>query len=180
MTFLKKFKYWILGGALALGSGGIYLRAIVTPPTPIDLNSYAEIGWIKPTKDIDWEEDVKAEQLNMRLDYQLEEMRINLSEKLVKHEADLLELRDCSQCYKYPLQKKGIAQADIDAQYDNDLNNKQLDYELIKRSLERVENEIRLRADKTVDRKEDIIKIQPSTEKEKEEIEKLKNEKIDI
>ena len=158
-----------LGGSVAIG-------AIINQPI---LPVFQEVSWQRPTTDDGWKEDVKNEQLNFRFDFQLEEMRANLSEKVLKHKADLDELVDCLDCFKYPLRQlkiDGVRQftdQEIEEQYADQLTQRREEYERVSRSIERIEAEQRLRREGKVNRKEDQKKIQSSTDREREEMKKL-------
>ena len=132
------------------------------------------IDWTTPTTDAGWAEDVKAEQLNMRLDYQLSEMKDNLDKKTPIRKKTYDFLIECPQCFKYPLLKEGKSQNEIDELYIEELNQAQDEYEKLDRSLRRIDKEIDLRKRGVVDRKQDILKLNPSTDREREELKKLK------
>ena len=153
--------------------GGIFFYFKKEPSFGV-ISEFQEISWVRPTTDDQWKEDVKNEQLNYRFDFQLEEMRANLAEKIVKHKDDLDRLVECPDCYKYPLQKEGLKTAEIDQRYTEQVAQAREEYERVGRSLERIENEQRLRQQGKVERIQDILKIQPSTDREREELKKLK------
>ena len=165
---LKRFK-WIIAGTVLAGS--VALGA----PLIIPANEFPATGWIRPTTDEQWKENVKRESLNIRFDYQLNEMKANLSEKIIKHKQDLDELVDCPECFKYPLAKSDplLTSQEIETRYQESLTQAREEYERVKISLERIDAEIRLRFEKKVDRKQDILKLKPSTKEEMEELKKL-------
>ena len=171
MNWIKSHKL-IIGILGALGIGGsIAIGAITNPEPPFVPQA---IDWVRPTSDAEWAEDVKQEQLNYRFDFQLEEMRANLAEKIVKHKDDLDRLIECPDCFKYPLQKEGLKTPEINQRYDEQVAQARGEYERVGRSLERIENEQRLRTEGKVERTQDIIKIHPSTDREREELKKLR------
>ena len=145
--------------------------------------TYSGIGWTRPNTDAKWIEDVRAEGLNHRHDFQLEEMRASLSEKVVKHKADFDRLTECPDCFKYDISKQKnddgtlrYTTQEVNEQYAQQLAQAQEEYERVSRSIERIEAEQRLRKDGKVSRKEDILKAKPSTDREREEYEKLKKQ----
>lgn len=167
---------------LAIGIG-IYLVPEKETLGNVIPQTYSAVGWTRPTKDADWKEDVKAEGLNHRHDFQLEEMRANLSEKVVKHKADFDRLAECPDCFKYDLSKLKnedgtlmFTTEEVDTQYTEQLAQAREEYERVARSLERIEAEQRLRKEGKVERKEDILLAKPSTDREREELEKLKKQ----
>ena len=171
MNWIKSHKL-IIGILGALGIGGsIAIGAITNLEPPFVPTS---IEWTRPTTDAEWAEDVKAEQLNYRFDFQLEEMKINLEERLTLRKQQLNDLIICPSCFKYPLQKEGLELSIINDKYNDDLSQKREMYERTKISLERVNKEIDLRIRKVVIRKEDILKIKTSTDREREELGKLR------
>src|SRR3990167_8757821 len=89
----------ILSLVSILGIGGSVALGVVLNEPPFIPET---LGWIRPTTDAEWAEDVKNEQLNMRLDFQLEEMRDNLSRKIIIHKDNLDTLLECPDCFKYP------------------------------------------------------------------------------
>ena len=60
----------------------------------------------KPTKDKDWAEDVKAESLHIKYDYQLAEMEESHSTKLPKVEKDLDRVTRFPDYRKYELEQQ--------------------------------------------------------------------------
>src|SRR3990167_7254989 len=98
-------KILIIASIFLASFGGYFgYQSLGAPIVP----EFQEIKWIRPLTDDQWKEDVKNEQLNHRLDFQLEDMRVNLSEKIVKHKTDLDRLVDCPDCFKYPLRQEGL------------------------------------------------------------------------
>jgi len=57
----------------------------------------------KPTTDSDWAEDVKKENLDIKFDYQLEEMLESHADKITKVEKDLDKFTNWPQAIKYEL-----------------------------------------------------------------------------
>lgn len=160
----------IVGATLLVSNFGA-IKDAVTPTPP---HVYQVIQWQKPTTDAGWAEDVKVESLNLRFDYQLEEMRTSHEAKLVKFLEDN-EVTACPECIKFRLKKSNpeMTQAEIDALYAEQLAQYNWEVDKLSQSVERIKKEQELRRDKKVNRKQDILKIQPSTDKEKQELKKL-------
>ena len=188
----KKFKKWIIGfiiGGTALAGGIAAVGGIGgTEPLP----EYQKVVWTRPTTNEAWAEDVKAESLNVKLDFALDEMEQSLTEKLPKVQKNLDKFIQCPECIRFELKERftqmfkdqGIdldkklegktLQEWIDGEFNSQLAYYQWKTDKINQSLERIAKEKELRKDKKVDRTNDILSAQPSTDKEKEEIIKLK------
>ena len=63
---------------------------------------------------------------------------------------------------------------DVNNEYQNQVNQATWEVEKLKQSVERMEKEMELRKAGKVNRREDILKAKPSTDKEREELKKLK------
>jgi hypothetical protein len=187
-TQLKRFKIWIIGfviGGVALAAGTQFI------PETIPSHIYQKVVWTKPITDAQWAEDVKEESLNFKLDFALDEMEQSLAQKLPKVQKDLDKFIQCPECIRFEL-KERFTQMFKDAKID--LNGKlegktlqewidedfasQLAYyqwktDKITQSLERIAKEKDLRK-KGLDRTNDILFTQPSTDQEMLEIKKLK------
>ena len=172
--FFIRFKKWLI--AIFIGTSAIAMVGEILPEKP--LPTYQVIEWIRPTTDAEWAEDVKAESLNLRFDYQLQEMLTSHQAKLEKFLEDN-KISACPECIKFDLKKANpeMSIAEIDILYAEQLAGYNWEIDKLNQSVERLQKEIELRKDKKVNRKEDIKRITPSTDKEKEELIKLKNEK---
>ena len=69
-----------------------------------------------------------------------------------------------------------MSQTEIDALYAEQLAHYNWEIDKLNQSIERIKKEQELRKDKKVNRKQDILRIQLSTDKEKQELKKLKDE----
>ena len=176
MNWIKSHK--IISGILGLfGLGSVAVGAVVLQPDPLFVPQ--NISWQRRQTAAQWKEDVKNEQLNYRFDFQLEEMRANLAKKVIKHKADYDQLIECLDCFKYPLKlqknedgTRMFTDAQINEQYNDQLQSRLEEYERVSRSIERIEAEQRLRKG-GLNRKEEIKKLKPSTDREREEMKKL-------
>ena len=162
-------------GATLLGSNLGVIKDALTPTPP---RVYQEIKWTRPTTYAEWAEDVKAESLNLRFDYQLQEMLTSHQDKLAKF-LENNEIVACPECIKFRLTKGNpeMTPAEINTLYLDQLANYNWEIDKLSQSVERIKKEIELRKDKKVNRKEDIKRITPTTDREKTELIKLKNEK---
>ena len=66
----------------------------------------------------------------------------------------------------------GIAESELEQQFAERVNHARWDLEKLKQSIERIQKEQELRA-KGIDRTQGLLKIQPSTDREREELNKL-------
>lgn len=148
MQTLKKSKYWIIGlgavGTLALG-GTQYFGAT----TKVTLDNPQVIQWTKPTTDAEWAEDVKVESFDIKSTGKLTEMRDVHAEKLLRVQAGKKEVFECRACvdFKYKEANPTATQAEIDANYADELAKANWEVEKLKQSVERMDNELRLRSD---------------------------------
>jgi len=187
-------KYFIIGVVVVvLVAGFLILRP--DPPFGADelvINVSPALNWAKPTTDKDWAEDTKKSNLNLKLDYQLDEIEVSLTAKLPKLQKDLLKYTECPECIRYELRERftqmfkdnkiklngkleGMTLDQwIEKEFAEELANKQLDTDMVAQFLERTIKEKELRASEKVDRTVDILSATPSTEKEKEAIQELK------
>lgn len=138
---------------LVIGAGvGLALTAgIITflPNDPsITLNNPQKISWVKPNTDAKWAEDVKAENFDIKSTEVLQEMRDNHANKLQRIIDGNKKIVECPTCIKYDLQTNNPewTQTDVDNEYANQLSSYQWDIEKLTQSVERMDNEIRLRA----------------------------------
>lgn len=162
---------------------GFALRKVLFNTTLSDKNQFEVLQWERPKTDVEWAEDVKRESLNFRFDYQLAEM---LSSHIFKRDEiakDLQKYVDCPECIKYDIGqtlktdfKDSELEQKVNEMFNEQLLQKRQDYQMIARSVERIEKEIDLRKSGIVERKSDLLEITPSTEREREELKKLKLE----
>ena len=174
MIKLNYKKLGVIGGIVGATLLGSNFGAVVDLVTPTPPHTYQVIDWKKPTTDAEWAEDVKVESLNLRFDYQLQEMLTSHQAKLEKFLADN-KVVACPECIKFDLKKNNpeMSVAEIDILYADQLAQYNWEVDKLSQSVERLQKEIELRKDKKVNRKEDIKRITPSTDKEKEELIKL-------
>jgi len=80
------------------------------------------------------------------------------------------------ECVKFKLRQANPdwSVQDVNNEYQNQVSQATWEVEKLKQSIERMENEMRLRKAGKVNRRENILKAKPSTEREKEEIKKLR------
>src|SRR3990167_1186026 len=113
----------------------------------------------KPTKDKDWAEDVKAESLHIKYDYQLAEMEESHSTKLPKVEKDLDRVTRFPDYRKYELEQQlsslvfvgGLSEGKtlqqwVDEEYESEKHYYTWKTEKLKQSIERIKKERELRA----------------------------------
>ena len=113
----------------------------------------------KPTKDIDWAEDVKKESLHIKFDYQLAEMEVSHSAKLPKVEKDLDRITRFPDYRKFELEegfKNSLTfenrlcegktlQQWVDEEYESEKHYYTWKTEKLKQSIERIKKERELR-----------------------------------
>ena len=189
---LKRFWKWLLLSGIV---GTIALGAVVLPPeSTITLEKPQVIEWTKPITDAQWAEDVKAESFHFKFDYQLLEMKISHEAKLPFQEEDLRKITDCPDCIKWELREQfeqmfedisepltgkvegKTLQQWIDGEFVEQLTNTTWEVEKLKQTIERLDNEMRLRAKGAVDRKDDQLRITKSTKRGITEQNKLRNQ----
>lgn len=177
---LKRFLVVFTTVFLALFLVVIIKNFLVNNNLSVDKNELEMLQWNRPTTDAEWAEDVLAEGLNFRFDYQLEEMLPSHTLKRDIMAEELKKYVDCPECLKYDIGEslkadfKGAElEQKIDEMFNEQFIQKRQDYQMIARSVERIGKEIDLRKKGVVNRKSDILKITPSTDREKEELKKL-------
>lgn len=146
-------------------------------------NELEMLQWDRPKTDTEWAKGVLAEGLNFRFDYQLEEMLSSHSAKRDKLAEELQKYADCPECVRYEIKENlkadffgvELEQKVIDM-FNEQLSQRRKDYQVISRSVERIVKEIDLRKRAIVDRRSDLLQVTPSTEREREELKKLKSE----
>lgn len=102
--------------------------------------------------DAEWAEDVKAENLDIKSTEVLEEMKASHTAKLQRLIETSKILFDCPECVKYEIRQNFERYSEIrnldvmvEAEYQNQLDHYHLSIEKINQSLERMDNELRLR-----------------------------------
>ena len=127
-------------------------------------------SWVKPTTDAQWAEDVKAESFDIKYDYQLVQMKEDLTNKLPLMEKKLDEYTKFSDYFKHLLEeqfsgdktmvfdKDGLCEGRTLKQWVEDEFQQEHEYYQwkvgkINQSLERIGKEQELRTKKAVERK---------------------------
>ena len=172
-------KYLIVTIPLSVLIIGTLAYFLLKPKTDLEIQlgavTYQTVNWTKPTTDKDWAEDVKAEQLNIRLDFQLQQMKENLEDKILRVQKPLYDKALLySDAIKYEYVQQGIEEPELTKQVNERIAQYKFEYEKMAQSIERINKEIDLRKRDKVDRTNDILSAKPSTEQEKIEIQKLK------
>lgn len=136
--------------------------------------SYQSLGWTRPVSDVDWAEDVKKEQLNFKLDSELQEMKLSHEDKLPK----IKTLYDKAILYpdviRYEYMESGMKEPDLTNEVNTTIKQYVRKYEKLQQSIERINKEIDLRARGKVNRTNDILSTKPADLKTLLEINKLK------
>ena len=140
-------KYIIAGiGILTLGGigGTVYFGA---DKAVITLDAPQVIQWDKPTTDEGWAEDVKVESFHIKSTGVLQEMRDTHAEKLLRVQAGKKEVFECRECidFKYKEANPTATQAEIDANYADELAKANWEVEKLQQSVERMDKELELR-----------------------------------
>jgi hypothetical protein len=125
--------------ALAAGNG---------EPLPI----YQVVEWERPTTTEAWAEDVKKDNLDIKFDYQLDQMEENLTEKLPRVQQDLDKFIQCPDCIKWEL-KEGLNEEfsgqkltdAVEEEYQSQLAYYKWKADKLNQSLERIKKEKELR-----------------------------------
>lgn len=133
--------------ALALLGGGYTVQQNLGGKDAIKLENPEHIVWEKPSTDAQWAEDVKAESFHIKSTGRLEEMRDAHAKKLPIVEAENARILECPECIKYDLKVSNPewTQVDIENEYKNMVDTATFEVEKLKQSIERMDNEIRLR-----------------------------------
>ena len=113
----------------------------------ITLENPQVIQWTKPTTDAEWAEDVKAESFDIKSTGKLTEMRDIHVAKLQRVEEGKREVFECRPCIDFKAKQAHPewTQAEIDANYADELAKANWEVEKLKQSVERMDNELRLR-----------------------------------
>lgn len=140
-------KLKIISGVVGLAVVAGVLTFLPNDPT-ITLTNPQKVEWIKPTTDAGWAEDVKAENFDIKSTGVLQEMRATHANKLQRIIDNGKEITECPTCIKYDLQSANPewTQTDVDNEYANQLSSYQWNVEKLTQSVERMDNELRLRA----------------------------------
>ena len=131
----------LLGGILGVGA------TLFSQEEGVVLENPQAIVWNKPTTDEQWAEDVKEESFHIKSTGILEEMRethLNKIEKINNLERKLI---DCPECIRYELKEfhPDWSQEEIESEYQDRLWRYHRDIEKLTQSIERMDNELRLR-----------------------------------
>lgn len=165
---MKKILLIILSIPLLTGCGQPITSELRVGAESIEIETpivYEKINWEKPTTDIDWAEDVKKENFNVKYYYQLEQMENNLTEKLPKVQTDLDKFTECPECIKWELKeqfkeeytKKNDLDKAVDDEFESQLNYYNWKKDKINQSVERLGKEKELRDTKKVDRTNELL-----------------------
>lgn len=149
-------------GVLAI-SGGVVYGDVASQPAPVvidvQLINPQQVVWNKPTTDAGWAEDVKEESLDVRSTAVLNQMLLAHEERLKDVQRTYFKYRDCPECIKYDItaDNPNWNQKQLDDEFA-DLNTRYTwDYEKLVQSIERMEEELRLR-------KEGFVTVQGETQ----------------
>lgn len=161
----KEIKF-LIGLILATTvAGGIVVYSLTNDSfgAPIKLENPSKVNWKKPTTDAQWAEDVKEESLHLKFNKQLDKMKVSHEDKLPRLQKDMDELMGCPECVRWDLRSQFEGMFDdaglrynqklegknlqqwIDEEFDSASSTKHFEYEKLQQSIERIDNEIRLR-----------------------------------
>lgn len=142
-------KYIIAGiGIATLGVGtSVYLGADDRERFIFDPATAQVVVWDKPTTDEAWAKDVEIESFHIKSTGVLTEMRTTHAEKLKRVEDGKAEVFECPECIKFQARKGNPewTQKEIDDYYLEQLSQANWEVEKLKQSVERMDNELRLR-----------------------------------
>jgi hypothetical protein len=143
-------KYIITGiGIVALGGVGtsVYLGEDKRERFTFDPATAQVIVWEKPTTNAGWAKDVEVESFHIKSTGKLTEMRTVHAEKLKRVQDGKAEVFECPECIKFQARKGNPewTQKEIDAYYLEQLAQANWEVEKLKQSVERMDNELRLR-----------------------------------
>lgn len=113
----------------------------------VTLDTAQTIEWDKPTTDAGWAEDVKTESLHVKFTEQLEEMQTAHTEKLKRMLAGKSDVFECPECIRFQARKNTPewSDQDVETYYQNELSQALWEVEKLEQSIERIDNELRLR-----------------------------------
>ena len=134
-------------GLLSISGGTYYSVQQLGAAPKVTLENPQVVQWTKPVTDAQWAEDVKAENFDIKSTGKLTEMRDIHAEKLLQVHAGKKEIFECRPCidFKYKEANPTATQAEIDANYADELSKANWEVEKLKQSIERMDNELRLR-----------------------------------
>ena len=153
----------IIGGLVVAGviMGGVFIAN--QNSGGVTLENPQVIEWVKPTTDAQWAEDVKKESLHFKFDDQLTAMKVSHEAKLPRQQKDLDKITLCPECIKWELREQFEADFEnmeialtgkfegktlqewIDGEFAEQVDSIIWGVEKLKQSIERIDNEIRLR-----------------------------------
>lgn len=146
-------KYLVSALIALTGIGGTayYLGADRKEAITFDPQKAQRVEWEKPTTDAEWAEDVKAESFDIKSTGKLEEMRAAHAVRLEKIEK--AKIMECQECVRYDMRKdlemREYKGSDLDAAVDDWFSTELIHHESLieklKQSIERMDNELRLR-----------------------------------
>ena len=136
----------LLAGATLTG-GAIALQDLPAGPV-VDKAKMEVIQWEKPKNDLEWAEDTKRENLDLKTDDQLAEMKTMHEAKLAKFSKQIDDLNACPECRHFELKKANASSTDaeVDAIFTDEVKSLKWEYEKLSQSVERINKEIDLRA----------------------------------
>ena len=132
----------------SLGVFGILSkRPVGAEIVPVVLGNAQVIEWTKPTTDEGWAEDVKKESFDIKSTGVLSEMRTVHAEKLLRVQKGKKEVFECRACmdFKYREAHPEATQAEVDANYADELSKANWEVEKLQQSVERMDKELELR-----------------------------------
>ena len=140
----------LVGGAVWFyqNSGEILgLGAVIPANSTPELEAIESWKTKKPVTDAQWAEDVKQESFHIKSTEKLQEMRTVHAEKLTRVQEGKREVFECRACidFKYKESNPTATQVEIDAHYADELAKATWEVEKLKQSIERMDNELRLR-----------------------------------
>ena len=106
-----------------------------------------KVQWDKPKTDEEWAEDVKAESFHIKSTGVLEEMKTTHEAKLLRVQEGMSEVFECRECIEFQTRRAypDWTEAEIDAYYLDELAKATWEVEKLQQSVERMDNELRLR-----------------------------------
>lgn len=145
----------IVGAGVGISLIAGTLTLLPNDPT-ITLNNPQKISWTKPTTDAQWAEDIKAENFDIKSTGVLQVMRDTHAAKLQRIINNNKKIVECPACVKYDIRANLKLRIDggevienlevsVENEYQNQLTSYQWDIEKLTQSVERMDNELRLR-----------------------------------
>jgi hypothetical protein len=135
------------GAAITLLLGGSYAAQQFGAQPQVTLDNPQQVVWDKPTTDEQWAEDVKKESFHIKSTGKLEEMRDTHAAKLQRVIDAFDEELNCEECLRFKLRKEHSdwTGEDLDNAYINRVAQATWEVEKLQQSVERMDNELRLR-----------------------------------